>query len=116
MNEQVYSFPSVTLTHLIDGKPNGEELEPLVTLHPASFLHQRHDHRADHLPVLRVVVLLVQLELILRIRPKRVLQKQFYKKWSWVYFLQVVKKGEGPTWEVPAAAGRAASHPAALVD
>lgn len=47
--------------HLVDGKSDGEESGPLMTLHPSTFLHQSHDYSADNLPVLWVIILLIQL-------------------------------------------------------
>ena len=62
--------------YLVDGKSDGEELGPLVALHPATFLHQSHDHGAGRLAVLGVVVLLGQLQPILRVRPESVCETQ----------------------------------------
>lgn len=62
--------------YLVDGKSDGEESGPLMALHPSTFLHQSHDDGADHLPVLWVVILLVQLQPILRVRPKCVCETQ----------------------------------------
>lgn len=118
--------------HLIDGESDGEESGPLMTLHPSTFLHQSHNDGAGHLPVLRVIVLLVQLQPILRVSPICVwktqevnVQQRRYDSspskdtriWSILAFRRVkYEKKQSPTWEVPAAACRAASHPAALID
>lgn len=60
--------------HLVDGKTNGEESGPLLPLHPSALLHQSHDHSAGLLPALRVVVLLIELQTILRVGPECVWQ------------------------------------------
>lgn len=58
--------------YLVDGKAYGEKFGPLMALHPSTFLHQCHDNSAGHLLVIRVIVLLIQLQTILRVCPKRV--------------------------------------------
>lgn len=62
--------------YLVDGKSNSEKFGTFMALHPSTFLHQRHDDSAEHLPVLWVVVLLIQLQSILRVCPKRVCKTQ----------------------------------------
>lgn len=41
-----------------------------MTLHPSTFLHQSHDDSAGDLLVLRVIILFIQLQPILRIGPE----------------------------------------------
>lgn len=62
--------------YLVDGKSDGEKFSPLMTLHPSTFLHQSHDDSAGPLPVLRVVILLIQLQPILRVDPECVCKTQ----------------------------------------
>lgn len=59
-------------SHFIDGKSDGEESWPLVALHPSAFLHQSYDKSAGPKALLRVVVLLRQLQPILGVGPERV--------------------------------------------
>lgn len=63
-------------SYFIDGKSDGKESRPLLALHPSTFLHQSHDQSARPLPVLWVVVLLIQLQPILRVGPERVCKTQ----------------------------------------
>lgn len=65
--------------YLVDGKSNGEESGSLMTLHPSTFLHQSHNESAGHVPVLWVVILFVQLQPILRVRPERFCKTQEVK-------------------------------------
>lgn len=63
-------------SYLIDRKSNGQESRPLLALHPSAFLHQSHDKSARPAPVLRVVVLLEQLQPVLRVGPECVCKTQ----------------------------------------
>lgn len=113
-------------SYFIDGKSDGKESRPLLALHPSTFLHQSHDQSARPLPVLWVVVLLIQLQPILRVGPERVCKTQgraLETKASHQdiqsrirYDCRCDAKNPRPTWEIPATASRVASHPAALVD
>lgn len=58
-----------------------------MALHPSPFLHESHNHSAGHLPVplvlILVVILLVQLQPILRVRPERVCNTEY----TYIYFV-----------------------------
>lgn len=69
--------------YLVDGKSNGEESSPLLTLLPSTFLHQSDNDRASPLPVLWIVILLIQLQPILRVGPECVCKTQKYKD-DWI--------------------------------
>lgn len=62
--------------HLVDGKTNGEESGSLLSLLPSALLHQSHDDSAGLLADLRVIVLLIQLQTILRVGPECVWQRK----------------------------------------
>lgn len=105
---------------LVDGKTNGEESGPLLTLHPSALLHQSHNQSAGLPPSLRVVVLLVQLQTILRVGPERVwkIKRESRNLQTAVRRNRSIHQWERfrPTWVVSAAPCRVASHPATLVD
>lgn len=63
-------------SYFIDGKSDGQESRPLVALHPSTLLHQSNDKSACPMALLRVVVLLIQLQPILRVGPERVCKRQ----------------------------------------
>lgn len=70
------NYSGLSDSYFIDGKSDGKESRPLLALHPSTFLHQSHDQSARPLPVLWVVVLLIQLQPILRVGPERVCRTQ----------------------------------------
>lgn len=119
--EENHSEPCYS--YFIDWKSDGQESRTLVTLHPSTFLHQSYDKSARPVATLRVVVLLVQLQPVLRVGPERACKTQRTTTWlhlhlSTGFFLGIRSKLKisGPTWEIPATASRVASNPATLVD
>lgn len=109
--------------YLVDGEPDGEELGPLMALHPPTFLHQSHDDGAGQPFVLWVIVLLIELQPVLRVRPKCVCATQsksacchrnLYTEEYDSVFLRYESR-DNQTWEVPAATSRAPSHPPTLI-
>lgn len=60
------------LAHLVDGEANGEEVGPQLAVFPPVLLHQGHQEAADHFGVVRIVVLLQELQSVLGVGPKRV--------------------------------------------
>lgn len=65
--------------NLIDGEPNGVHVLAVAAVAAAVFLHQSHQHATGGLVVFRVVILLQERDLELRVDPKRVCRKA-----SWV--------------------------------
>ncbi len=59
-------------SHLIDSKANGVHVLTMAPVPAAILLHESYQKTARHLIVLRVIILLQQRDLILRVDPKRV--------------------------------------------
>lgn len=59
-------------SYLVDGEANGEEVGPQLPVLAPIFLHQSHEEAANHLRVIRVIILLQELETVLRVGPESV--------------------------------------------
>lgn len=57
-------------SHLVDGKSNGLHVLPLFTQLPAVLLDQANHKAASILSIIGVIVLLIQLDYKLRVRPE----------------------------------------------
>lgn len=62
----------IRTAHLIDGEANGEEIGPQLPVLAPVLLHQRHQEAANHLRVVRVIVLLQELQTVLRVGPESI--------------------------------------------
>lgn len=110
-------YPLLTSQHhstdLIDGEADGVHILSLAAVAAAVFLHQGHQEAAGGLVVLRVVVLLQQANLILRVNPEGVCKSK--ASWDMESPHQTSASLEdGLTGMVPAAPRRAPSPPAPL--
>lgn len=59
-------------SYLVDSEANGEEVGPQLPVLAPIFLHQSHEEAANHLRVIRVIILLQELETVLRVGPESV--------------------------------------------
>lgn len=73
------------IRHLVNGESDGEEVGPHLSLFSSVLLHQGHYEGADHLVVVRVVVLLQQAEAVLRVGPEGVCRTCRTIKCSHIY-------------------------------
>lgn len=76
--------------YLVNGEADGEEVGPQLPVLPPVLLHQGHQEAADDLGVLGVVVLLQELQAVLRVGPESVCagEKRAFRPASW-------RKGRG---------------------
>lgn len=80
--------------YLVDCEANGEEVGSQLPVLAPILLHQSHQEAADHLRVIRVVVLLQEFQTVLRVGPESVCAPPHQRKCMFRYEKRQEGKGD----------------------